>query len=137
MPKAPFVTGHCLCGNVRYVVTGEPVGTGQCHCKDCQRASGTGHMSIARFKAEDVVLTGTTASFASVADSGNINTRHFCPTCGSRLYGQNSAAPGILNLAPGCMDDNDWFRAERVVYTKDRPSWDVTPTDVPNFERMP
>jgi hypothetical protein len=137
MPKAPFVTGHCLCGNVRYVVTGEPVGTGQCHCKDCQRASGTGHMSIARFKAEDVGLTGTTASFASVADSGNINTRHFCPTCGSRLYGQNSAAPGILNLAPGCMDDNDWFRAQRVVYTKDRPSWDVTPTDVPNFERMP
>jgi hypothetical protein len=137
MPKAPFVTGHCLCGNVRYVVTGEPVGTGQCQCKDCQRASGTGHMSIARFKAEDVGLTGTTASFASVADSGNINTRHFCPTCGSRLYGQNSAAPGILNLAPGCMDDNDWFRAQRVVYTKDRPSWDVTPTDVPNFERMP
>ena len=137
MPTDPFVTGHCLCGAVSYVIKGEPVGTGQCHCKDCQRASGTGHMSIARFKAEDVTLTGTTASFASTADSGNINTRHFCPKCGSRLYGQNSAAPGILNLAPGCMDDNDWFRAQRVVYTKDRPSWDVTPTDVPNFERMP
>ena len=137
MPTDPFATGHCLCGAVSYVIKGEPVGTGQCHCKDCQRASGTGHMSIARFKAEDVTLTGTTASFGSTADSGNINTRHFCPKCGSRLYGQNSAAPGILNLAPGCMDDNDWFRAQRVVYTKDRPSWDVTPTDVPNFERMP
>ena len=137
MPTDPFVTGHCLCGAVSYVIKGEPVGTGQCHCKDCQRASGTGHMSIARFKAEDVTLTGTTASFASTADSGNINTRHFCPKCGSRLYGRNSAAPGILNVAPGCMDDNEWFRAQRVVYTKDRPSWDATPTDVPNFERMP
>jgi hypothetical protein len=137
MPNALFVTGHCLCGAVSYVIAGEPVGTGQCHCKDCQRASGTGHMSIARFKAEDVTLTGTTASFSSVADSGNINTRHFCPKCGSRLYGQNSAAPGILNLSPGCMDDNNWFRAQRVVYTKDRPTWDATPTDVPNFERMP
>jgi hypothetical protein len=137
MPNTPFATGHCLCGAVSYVVTGEPVGTGQCHCKDCQRASGTGHMSLARFKAEDVAMTGRTASFASTAASGNINTRHFCPSCGSRLYGQNSAAPGILNLSVGCIDDNDWFRTQRVVYAKDRPSWDVTPTDVPNFERMP
>lgn len=41
MPNAPFVTGHCLCGAVSYVIKGASVGTGQCHCKDCQRASGT------------------------------------------------------------------------------------------------
>ncbi len=130
-------SGRCLCGAVSYTISGEPVGTGQCHCKDCQRASGTGHMSLVRFKAEDVAMRGGTASFASTADSGNINTRHFCSTCGSRIYGENSAAPGIVNISVGCLDDNDWFRPQRVVYAKDRPSWDVTPTDVPNFDRMP
>ncbi len=66
---------------------------GQCHCKDCQRASGTGHMSLARFKREDVAV--------------------------------------------GCMDDNAWFSPHVVVYAKDRPTWDTTSKDIPNFERMP
>jgi hypothetical protein len=137
MASQPFATGHCVCGAVSYVLHGKPIGTGQCHCKDCQRASGTGHMSIARFKKEDVAISGKTTSYASTADSGNINTRHFCTVCGSRLFGENSAHPGIVNISVGCVDDNNWFAPDRIVYAKDRPRWDVTSTEVPNFDRMP
>lgn len=137
MANQTFATGHCLCGAVNYTVNGEPVGTGQCHCKDCQRASGTGHMSLAFFKSDDVDIKGETASYAATADSGNTNTRHFCPKCGGRLFGENSARPGLIAVAVGSTDDNSWFAAQRVVYTKDRPDWDVTPTDIPNFEMMP
>lgn len=137
MTEKDFATGQCLCGSVRFKVTSPPVMTGQCHCKDCQRASGTGHMSLAFFKAEDVEITGETASYAVTADSGNINTRHFCPKCGGRLFGENSARPGIKAVAVGSVDDNSWFTSGRVVYVKDRPTWDVTSTDVPNFDKMP
>ena len=137
MPSTPFASGHCLCGAVSFTINAAPIGTGQCHCKDCQRASGTGHMSLARFNRNDVEFTGETTSFASTADSGNINTRHFCPKCGSRVYGENSAAPGVMNISAGCIDDHSWFVPGRVVYAKDRPKWDVTSTDVPNFDRMP
>ena len=137
MPGKPFATGQCLCGAVSFTINAAPVGTGQCHCKDCQRASGTGHMSLARFRAEDVEMRGRAASYASVAESGNINTRHFCPACGSRVYGENSARPGVLNVSVGCLDGSDWFVPERVVYAKDRPAWDVTSTDIPNFDRTP
>jgi hypothetical protein len=37
----------------------------------------------------------------------------------------------------GCLDKNDWFSAQAVVYTKRRAAWDKTPEDVPNFEQMP
>ncbi len=137
MSKQPFATGRCLCGAVSFTIHSEPVGMGQCHCKDCQRASGTGHMSLARFNRDDVTIVGTTASYASTAESGNINTRHFCPACGSRVYGENSARPGLVNVTVGCMDDNSWFSPQMVVYAKDRPAWDTTSKDVPNFERMP
>jgi hypothetical protein len=137
MPSKPFATGHCLCGAVSFTLNAAPVATGQCHCKDCQRASGTGHMSLVRFRRADVEWRGQTASYASTADSGNINTRHFCPKCGSRLFGENSAFPELVNISVGCVDDNDWFVPGRVVYAKDRPSWDVTSTAVPNFDRMP
>jgi len=137
MASKSFATGRCLCGAVSFTINAEPLGTGQCHCKDCQRASGTGHMSLARFNRDDIELIGQTASYASTAESGNINTRHFCPKCGSRLFGENSARPGIVNVSIGCVDANDWFVAERVVYAKDRPRWDVTSVEVPNFDRMP
>jgi hypothetical protein len=137
MSSKPFATGHCLCGAVSYTLKAAPVMTGQCHCKDCQRASGTGHMSLAFFKREDVEMKGQTASFAVKADSGNINTRHFCPRCGGRVFGENSARPGVVGIAVGSVDDNSWFKAQRVVYVKDQPAWDVTPTDIPRFEMMP
>ena len=66
MSETPFATWHCLCGAVTYTIRGEPVGMGQCHCKDCQRASGIGHMSIARFKREDVMISGQTTSYARI-----------------------------------------------------------------------
>ncbi len=94
-------------------------------------------MSLAFFKKDDVAILGKTASYPSTADSGNINTRHFCPTCGSRVYGENSARPGVIGITVGCLDENDWFSPQAVVYTKGRAAWDKTPEDVPNFERMP
>ncbi len=77
-------------------------------------------MSLAFFKKDDVTILGKTASYPSTADSGNINTRHFCPTCGSRVYGENSGRPGVIGIAVGCLDKNDWFSAQAVVYTKRR-----------------
>ena len=137
MPGEPFARGQCVCGAVKYTINAEPIRTAQCHCKDCQRASGTGHMSLAFFKKDDVTISGTTSSYPSNADSGNINTRHFCPKCGGRVYGENSARPGIIGIAIGSMDDNDWFRPQAIVYAKHRPAWDNTSQDVPNFEAMP
>jgi hypothetical protein len=137
MPDKPFATGQCLCGAVRITINAEPVGMGQCHCKDCQRASGTGHSCVARFKKDDVSIVGQTNSYASMAESGNINTRYFCPKCGSRVFGENSARPGLLTIPVGCIDDNSWFIPNVIAYVKDRPPWDITSKDVPNFKRMP
>ena len=132
-----FATGHCLCGAVQFKIKAEPVMTGQCHCKDCQRASGTGHMSLAFFKADDIEVKGETASYAVTADSGNTNTRHFCPKCGGRLFGENSARPGVMAVAVGAIDDNSWFKAGRVVYVMDQPAWDESDRQAPRFEMMP
>jgi hypothetical protein len=83
-------------------------------------------MSLARFKKDDIIIKGQTASYASQAESGNINTRYFCPTFGSRIYGENSARPRLVNVSVGCMDDNSWFSPRVVVYAKDRAPWDHT-----------
>ena len=133
----PFAKGRCLCGAVTYTITGEPLRMAQCHCLDCQRASGTGHNTLAFFKADDFAITGETNSYSSTADSGNTKTRHFCPTCGSGLYGENSSRPGVVGVTVGSADAKDWFSPQAVVYARNRPKWDPGLPDIPNFDTMP
>jgi len=137
MSDATFATGQCLCGSVKYEITEEPVRMAQCHCKGCQRASGTGHMSLAFFKEDAVKISGETTGYPVTADSGNINTRYFCPGCGARMFGRNSAREGIIAVTAGSVDDNSWFESQGVVYCKDRPQWDHTDQAIPNHDMMP
>jgi hypothetical protein len=137
MSDHPFATGRCVCGAVTYTLNAEPLRMAQCHCKDCQRASGTGHMSLAFFGKDDVVVTGQTSEYASTADSGNINTRRFCPNCGSRLFGRNSARPEVMAVAVGTIDDHTWFKPQAIVYGRSKPDWDCMAAEVPTFEMMP
>jgi hypothetical protein len=129
--------GQCLCGAVTIAVKGTPVRMAQCHCDDCRRATGTGHVSNAIFPEADVTIAGETKSFTVTADSGNAYTRHFCPTCGGRLYGTHSGRPGMVIVHVGMLDESGWFAPQVVLFTRSRPAWDITTDDVPNFEAAP
>ena len=137
MSEKVFATGKCLCGKVSYSVTAEPVRMGQCHCEDCQKSSGTGHMSLAFFPKDSVTLSGDTSSYTAVADNGAEVTRHFCPECGSRIYGTNNVLTTIMGITAGSLDDNSWFKASAIVYNKRKPEWDFMDESIPTFEEMP
>ena len=137
MSEKNFATGKCLCGNVNYSISAKPVRMGQCHCKDCQKSSGTGHMSLAFFPKDSVTITGETSSYTSVADNGAEVTRHFCPECGSRIFGTNNVLTTIMSITAGSLDDNSWFKAGAIVYNKRKPEWDFMDESILTFEEMP
>ena len=137
MTEETFATGRCECGSVRYTLTAPPARMAQCHCKSCQRVTGTGHISLAFFREDDIHIEGETVSYGSLADSGNTNNRFFCPQCGSRLFGRNSARPGVVAVAVGTADDNSWFSPQAVVYQSEKPRWDMTSDEIPGFPGMP
>ncbi len=129
--------GACLCGQLRIEVKGDPIIMVHCCCKDCQKASGTGHMTNARFHETDVRITGEYTSYGVKAKSGNINYRHFCPVCGSRGFGTNSGRPGQININVGILDDSSWFRLQMVIFDCDRREWDEFPESLPRYEEYP
>jgi len=131
------ISGGCLCGAVRYESDGEPLAAGHCHCLDCRKSSGTGHCSHLGLPEADFKLTGELRFFDAPADSGNIVSRGFCPTCGSPIYSTNSAMTGVLFLRASSLDDPELFNPQLVVYTKRAPSWDTIPGSLPSFEAMP
>jgi hypothetical protein len=137
LSEKPFASGRCLCGAVAFTVAEPPSVMVQCHCTDCQRVSGSGHLSIARFKRDDVAISGETKTHVVTAESGNTVTRHFCPACGSRLFSETTGRPGILGVMAGSLDDHTWFAPDMVIFKRAQPLWDITTEDVPCHDALP
>ena len=137
MTDIPFAQGSCRCGAVTLTVNGKPKMMVQCHCLDCQKTSGTGHTSNAYFDERDVTIEGDANVYSLTVDSGNQMSRYFCPMCGSRLYGFNSGRPGLISVQVGCLEDQEWYSPQAVLFTSRRHDWDVTSDEIPNFAGMP
>ena len=73
-----MITGGCLCGRVRYTAEGPALFGVLCHCRDCQRASGTGHVPVVGVSKADFSGTGDPKSYASIGGSGRISVQAFC-----------------------------------------------------------
>jgi len=79
------ISGHCLCGRTEVQIKSEQPVQLSCHCRNCQRISGSPCLSITLLSLEDVTLTGPTNEYATKADSGNPVFYLFCSNCGSSI----------------------------------------------------
>jgi hypothetical protein len=103
--------GGCLCGAQRYAVLKPPARVTVCHCRFCQRATGSACMVEPIFAREDLRhLRGTPATYDAVsAGSGKRVTIHFCRDCGTKLYLSFERFPAAFGLYAGTLDDPDWI----------------------------
>ncbi|MFQ4144746.1 GFA family protein [Chlorogloeopsis sp. ULAP02] len=129
-------TGGCLCGAVRYECSAEPIAMGNCHCRDCQRATGTAYASGLLVPQSAVTITGEVKYYEVIGDSGNIVGRGFCPNCGSRLFSK-PPIPEFMGIMAGSLDDPSWFRPTMDIYTASAQPWDYMNPDLPKIAKMP
>jgi hypothetical protein len=132
-----MTTGGCLCGGIRYEAGGEPLFAVHCHCRDCQRSSGTGHVPVMGVPKALFKVTGETSSYVIVGSSRLKSIRHFCPSCGSLLFGTPEVSPDVVSIYVGTLDDPAVFKPTSVIFTRDRQPWDVVPGALPEFETLP
>ena len=130
-------TGKCLCGAVTLAIAGEPAGTRQCWCRQCQQLASGGPTHNAIFKAEDVVLTGPLAASTWQAASGNTLTFHFCPSCGTQIYAQSSARPHLKTVRLGMIDEPHGLKPQMVIWTDDAPAWAVIDPALESWPQQP
>ena len=115
-------TGGCLCGQVRYRLTAEPVASRICWCRDCQHIAGNGTVN-AIFPSEAFEITGSTAAFVSTAESGNQITRRFCPQCGCHLFADSSGRAGFTVVRIGTLDDSSSITPAANIWSRSAPAW--------------
>jgi hypothetical protein len=124
-------SGQCLCGEISYSVDIEPVFTGNCHCKDCQRSSGSAFIPAMIFPEKDVVVSGEVKYFEFQADSGNMHKRGFCPNCGSQLFARFSNMPGMLGIKAGTLNDSSNYVPKLDFYVGSASPWDFMNPELP------
>ncbi len=103
--------GGCLCGALRYEARADPVRVTVCHCRFCQRATGSAYMVEPIFRGEDLALTaGRPAVFdLRSAGSGKTVHVHFCAVCGTKTHLTFERFPGFAGVYAGTFDEPDWF----------------------------
>lgn len=103
--------GGCLCGNVRLVASGRPYRVGICHCLDCRKHHGALFQTSAIFSEQAVTIEGETRDY---------DGRHFCPRCGSPLFGRSGDE---IEVNLGILDDIDQLTPTYELWTIRRESW--------------
>ncbi|MDH3445208.1 MAG: GFA family protein [Deltaproteobacteria bacterium] len=134
---AANITGGCVCGAVRYECSAEPVLTGNCHCRDCQKAGGGAFAPALGVPASALKITGKVKYYDTKADSGNVVSRGFCPECGARLFGKSNGMPDLQIVLAGSLDDPSSFRPGMDLYTSSAQPWDNMHAELPKFAKMP
>ncbi len=130
----PF-SGGCACGAVRYECSAEPLMVINCHCRDCQRASGTAYASGLLVPEAALRLTkGEPKYHTSVADSGRRVSRGFCPECGSPVVAKNEAYP-IFFIAASSLEDPSSHRPTMDVWTTSAQPWDHMDPSLPKYPK--
>jgi hypothetical protein len=131
------VSGRCLCEAVRYDITGNAVFAAKCHCRDCQKLSGSGYMFVIAYPEDSVTITGPMTYYEKVADNGmNVHER-YCGDCSSRIGARCDSMPGLVLIAAGSLDDPDAASPEMEIFTAKANHWDLLDESLPKFEGMP
>ncbi|ALC12707.1 GFA family protein [Sphingopyxis sp. 113P3] len=128
----------CHCGQLNLRCVGEPSKVSMCHCRDCQRRTGSLFSVAAFFPRDDVERTqGTFMSFTRPSASGFDVTFCFCPDCGSSLWWEAARMPHLLGIAAGAFADPGFPRPEQAVWCEDKHDWLELPAQLETHARNP
>ena len=122
----PF-QGGCQCGAIRYECTAAPARVYHCHCRDCQKATGTAFHTGVMVPREAVRFTkAKPKTYDRPTDSGNTVTEAFCGTCGSPIYVCSSGRPTHMSLKAGALDKPGDVTATGQIWLSSAVPWHDT-----------
>jgi hypothetical protein len=131
------IKGQCACGQVHYEATGEPAFSGLCHCKTCQRTTGSAFNPVIAVPTAALKITGTLKTHTYAGDSGKTVVRKFCPDCGSGIVSQPEVIPDLSIISLGTLDDSSWVTPGMQIYCDDKQHWVSLAGEWQMFPKMP
>ncbi|MEM8646734.1 MAG: GFA family protein [Pseudomonadota bacterium] len=130
------LNGSCLCGHIRYRISGPLHGVLNCHCSMCRKAHGAAFRTRAAVKTEDFEwLAGK--NLLTRYESSLGEHRSFCSKCGSNLVTFFDNNPDWLGFPLGTLDDDPGVAPEFHVFVGSKAPWHEITDDLPQWEDVP
>lgn len=132
---AETLDGGCACGAVRYRLAGPPMFVHCCHCRDCQRQTGSAFVLNALIETDRIELTaGKPEPVAVPTDSKRPHDIYRCPKCQTAVWSDYGRRPALRFVRVGALDDPTALKPDVHIYTRSKQPWVGLPADVPVFE---
>ena len=126
--------GGCLCGQVRYRLASTPMFTNACHCRDCQRFTGSAMAVNAMIETDRIASIGAVEPLP--AEGADLPAR--CPARATRLWGHIATfGPAIAFVYVGTLDEGERLVPDAHFFTRSRHPWVTLPEGVPAYDTLP
>ena len=132
---ADDLEGGCACGAVRYRLGSAPMFVHCCHCRDCQRQTGSAFVLNALIETDRIsLLSGDPAAVAVPTDSGRPHEIYRCPACQTALWSDYGGRPALRFVRVGTLDQPAALTPDVHIYTRSKLPWVRLPEGVPAFD---
>lgn len=125
--------GGCDCGRVRYAMRTEPLFVHCCHCRWCQRETGSAFALNAMIETDRVTLLRGEPIFVDTPSASGRGQRIArCPDCHIALWSHYSGAgPKVAFVRVGTLDNPDALPPDIHIFTASKQPWVILPEDTP------
>ncbi len=128
--------GSCLCGEIAYEASQLNPSYVFCHCKRCQKASGTAFGANVSAPIDKFAITRGAGALGQFRSSPN-KLRYFCRNCGSPIYTTVGQQPEMVRIRLGTLDTEYKGSAAAHIFVRDRAAWGESGIDTPCFGGWP
>ncbi len=127
--------GGCGCGAVRYRLESAPMFVNCCHCKDCQRQTGTAFVINALIETDRItLLKGKPEPVSMPTESGRPHDVYRCPTCRTALWSDYGRRPSLRFVRVGTLDEPSALKPDAHIFTRSKLPWIQLSSDIPSFD---
>ncbi len=131
-------TGGCLCGELRYRFDTEAViAAANCHCTDCQSATGSGMATIIIVPTDALQFEGEPRLYTVTGSAGSHVSRGFCSHCGSPVISFVEEDPSTRFIKAGSLDDASWVSVSSSFWVDSAQAWAPADTSTRCFAGNP
>jgi len=129
------LAGGCACGAVRYRPTSAPMIVHCCHCKDCQRQTGSAFVINAIIETDRIeVRAGEPAPHRMPTDSGGVHDIYRCKACGTAVWSDYGGRPKLRFVRVGTLDEPAALPPDVHIFTRSKLPWVGLPADAQTYE---
>lgn len=128
--------GGCLCGAVRFFAKSPALRTLVCHCRFCQKMTGSTSYAESMFPIDSVDIEGSLSAYEHrSASSGKAVHVHFCPRCGTTVSLTFERWPEYRAISRGTFDDPDALSIGSHIWTESAQTGVTLPADTDCFRQ--